>query len=611
MSWHRYKIKITLRSPFLIPSTQVEKWGHDSSQMRNASGRPIIPGDLIKGMMRHAMRQLGKTQLETDLFGKTSRNNQNSFSGNIRGRISISDLVSITEPPVGGSYTRVAISESTGAARTGHLQTVELAYPAGQEVCFTGTMSVMHPNREEFEPWLEKAIALIPAVGANKSAGFGEVVEQGPERRLVHQSQIVYDIKETGQNFPDQVNVRLTFDRPVLFDAERVAHNVYHSSKVISGTTIKGALASAICGSDGFLSGPKGNALGKMRFGFAWPEYEVSEDERQCHYPPLPLSLMVHPEDGRLVFNAASQYKQTRDPLPYLINGEVPVLLSKAKKKLQKEAQKEIGRYLEPLRMDVRTRTSIEAGSNIASEGELFSYAMISPDNTCWVCQIDRNGADDALYQELLIQLQQGLPRVGKTEAIAKVDISAVTGDVVNPAVDYLSDGIVIVQLTSPAIMIDPDIEYEIDKDTASLNDDGLLAVYAKYWNQISDGDLVLRQIFTQEQLIGGYQAHVHRFRSVGDGDYHPYLLTEAGSVFVLETTVPNSANRKIGQWLRTGLPLPEWVNSTIRNDRLTCPYVPENGYGSFIIDPSSTLNLPERDKLELQPVESGVSNVW
>ena len=69
---------------------------------------------------------------------------------------------------------------------------------------------------------------------------------------------------------------------------------------------------------------------------------------------------------------------------------------------------------------------------------------------------------------------------------------------------------------------------------------------------------------------------------------YYPYVLTEAGSVFILrahsqEITL---ARERLEYLEQHGLPHPDGIKRT-RPDELwrDCPFVPENGYGEICIN--------------------------
>ena len=573
--WKTYHLKLKLLSPFLIPATQISHWGHDTSQMRNSENNPIIPGDLIKGLLRHSMRRIEHVTNTPDLV-KSIFGQELVSKEHVRGRIIISDLVAISNDVTATTYTRVKIDTETGAAETGQLQTMELAYPPGQEVTFNGTLTICHPEQNEIQN-LKKALQLIPAVGAHKSIGFGELIERSLQPYEENEA-----VVEITKQYDDVVEMSVKFDRPVLFDSERVAGNVFKSSEVIPGSVFKGALA-AMLSKTGYLDGDAGTALNQIQFHFAYPYYQ-----QQLYYPPVPLSLMVDPEakEGTpRIFDAAQTSR------PCTINGVIPVPLNKAKPRVQRAALKSLKRDFIPLPIEVRTRTSITHDRNTAESEALFSYATIQPTEIIWKAIIDRNQADPTEYKKLLDALATGLPRMGKTEAIATIQLNHV--DENNPLrqqhknIDKRHTQ-TILQLTTPALMIDPGIN---ENPPQSLFEE-----YKTYWTNL-DPQLKLKQFFTEEKLVGGFLAYKNRLRN--NKNYHPYVLTEAGSVFVFEGD--NASILK--QYLSTGLELPKWVRES-NSPPICCPFSPNNGYAAFLLNPTENLGLSTPDEIGVSYVK-------
>jgi hypothetical protein len=74
---------------------------------------------------------------------------------------------------------------------------------------------------------------------------------------------------------------------------------------------------------------------------------------------------------------------------------------------------------------------------------------------------------------------------------------------------------------------------------------------------------------------------------------YSPYVLTNAGAVFVLRVMNGGDAGAaamKVEEWVRNGLPLATTVRKRFglagnAGDWKKCPYVPENGYGEIAVD--------------------------
>ena len=132
-------------------------------------------------------------------------------------------------------------------------------------------------------------------------------------------------------------------------------------------------------------------------------------------------------------------------------------------------------------------------------------------------------------------------------------------------------------------------------------------AFYEAAWREISGGQLQLVRFFARQRLLGGNYLW-KRFRP--REAYSPYLLTVAGSVFVLKATgTVEDARKKVADWLEKGLPVPK---SCVGGESAwkTCPFVPENGWGEIAVDLS---DHREKDVTKLKRAFShaGFSEVW
>jgi hypothetical protein len=76
---------------------------------------------------------------------------------------------------------------------------------------------------------------------------------------------------------------------------------------------------------------------------------------------------------------------------------------------------------------------------------------------------------------------------------------------------------------------------------------------------------------------VGGYQAT--RFRP-WNPTYHPFVVTEPGSVFLLHGDIEED----LEQLARGGLPLPLFQKANPLDWR-NCPFVPQNGFGAIRVD--------------------------
>ncbi len=79
---------------------------------------------------------------------------------------------------------------------------------------------------------------------------------------------------------------------------------------------------------------------------------------------------------------------------------------------------------------------------------------------------------------------------------------------------------------------------------------------------------------------------------------YNPFLLTDAGSVFVLEAEAGQQplAQTKIDDWLQFGLPLPDWAVKRYGDHGSTCPFRRVDGFGEIAVNlPCHTSPAPRR----------------
>jgi len=131
------------------------------------------------------------------------------------------------------------------------------------------------------------------------------------------------------------------------------------------------------------------------------------------------------------------------------------------------------------------------------------------------------------------------------------------------------------------------------DHYAVTLETDAVLAcggdaqdAYAEYWERVCSG-AELVNFFASQRLAGGYIGM--RFQMT-PGRYAPFMLTEAGSVFLLKGDIAEGLQSLI----HDGLPSPI-IEGTVTDWR-TCPFQPENGYGRIRADYNAALTKVVRD---------------
>jgi hypothetical protein len=131
---------------------------------------------------------------------------------------------------------------------------------------------------------------------------------------------------------------------------------------------------------------------------------------------------------------------------------------------------------------------------------------------------------------------------------------------------------------------------------------------YGETWQQLSNNSLEMVRFFATQTLAGGHylwkRFQDRRTTSGEPQPYQPYLLTNAGSVFVLKPVAnrEQTAQEHIKQWFNTGLPIADnlleryALSAEVQNQWQQCPYISQNGYGEVAV------NLPIH--WELRPQE-------
>jgi hypothetical protein len=549
-------ICIVLRSPFLFPSVEAPPHGLDAAALRDRSGRALIPQDQVRGVFRHAFarivpvaEKLGEADFHT-LFGRASGDAADLDVGaadalpvntSSRARILFSDLtqaeVDLHAPP--HKAVRVAIDPDTGAAKDGALVMVELAAPQGAEMVFKGK-AVLFGSDLEATRWiagLDAAATHLSALGAMKSAGFGEVVDCQVSEIERRDCLPKFDAAAAPKG---RINFVIKIDRPFLVDARREADNVYSGARIVPGGAIKGALARKL-----ELAGVDVQDLqdlSRLRIGHAMPAPANA---------PLPLSLAA--VDGQI--GDALRLMPGQAPM----FGGMPAKFAPDWKRVSTKKANALFQIEDhDLPTQTRVHVAISGTSGTAETGKLFVENAVDPGDGAWHAVIDFSDVADPMRRaQFHAALCGGLDGVGRTGARLELTPSGDVGPTM--VVPFRpNEDLYAVVLQSDAVMCSPD-------DAADPRD-----AYTDFWARVCpSAELV--DFHASQRLAGGYLGL--RFRTAGSG-YAPFWLTETGSTFLLRGEI----SRELEGLCRSGLPAPR-INGTTTDWR-NCPFQPENGYG-------------------------------
>lgn len=578
MTVFRYEIplSLTLVSPFATRGPAARDT-FDLPLARNEKNELILPSTLICGVVRAALARLAeelpddaRLRLEAEiraLFGSGSRRDSSATQAAwqvanepSRGQLAIRDLVldeasAEKELQNAKDYPRIQIDECLGSVNEGFLQFVELPFLIGDEVTFTGTvdLNVGTVAPERAQTLLRKALALVPAIGAIKSSGFGRVACSNVSPAIVPIAAAVAARRRAAGAL---LQVTYSMDRPFLVGGRMASANLFEGSPVIPGGAIKGTLAEALTRSSRMTDAMR-NFVAGLTVGHAFPRPASG----QRSWQPLPLSVATAThEQAPIVFDRLLA-TDPEGPLRRSGSGKALTLSYFPDIKDRSDdspLRAQLGLDCKTPSYVVRTRTKIDAErGNAAFEdgaGQLFSYAAVSPSGFVWVGRwVLPEDTDATLADEVEAFLRQGIVGLGKTGALLKAESIEVA-----PAVPVTTPPYALTLMTSAALN---------DVDTlrrgCSLADD-----YAAYWQCLG---YTLKQFFASQQLVGGYAALRYPPKT---GRCEPYLLTEAGSVFLVE---PAAGARPIEQLLAHGLPPTDWIDNRTWQGT---PFLPTNGFG-------------------------------
>ncbi len=601
-------VELVLQGPVLTRSSAPGQPGVDSPMCHDRAGNYCFPYSLIRGRLSQSWKELDEATGGAcrapiaELLGAGSGDVIKDAAGSFepqRARLSFTDFTHRDGAGDPGRTFRVPRDPAREAAREGSIQVIETPFPAGARVSFEGTIGYIAANRAEADSirdFIETGLRWTTSFGAERTIGFGQLLEvkiARTEREIICTPPAV-----TGAPPPEFLDIAITPEAPFCLARRQYKRNLFESADVIPGGALRAAVASTIRDMlrlpstamvDGQLPAPwqeLGRYFNEVRFLHAFPAPHYSERRPVV----APQSLAYYHENGKQFRDLALCEK----PLVLMSPPEAPAFRIDWKDDTETRLDTRCG-WNRPVR-EVRVHTKISREQRRPEDGQLYAYEMVVPQGHWWLARLDFSNITDAAARGAVIAhlraiLALGLRKLGKTKAAAAVEELAG----IPPAVGSKPDAIDhrwIITLQTPAIICDP----------AGLNETSgeaeLTVAYDDAFDKLSDSSLVLERYFARQSLAGGYL--VRRFQA--GRPYNPFLLTDAGSVFVLKATGPEDKARKvIDRWLKHGLELPPWAEDRYGSDYRTCPFLPEDGFGEVAV------NLPCHTELKPSPEE--VSN--
>lgn len=600
MSETSYAVTLTLCGPVLTQGAAASIPGIDAPMAVTSGGMYCLPWSLVRGRMRQSLEELGAAMPDQltldpdDCFGsEPDKSAAFEKSGAVtpnRGRITIGDFVS-SIPANGRVRHRIAVEAGTGAVKKGALMVMESPFATGDSITFSGKVRVHLPpgtDAESMRRYLESIFRWTTALGGQRTIGFGRVLSAKVATDTAAKSApqgVGINAKHT------RLVLTLKPEAPFCFAWNKTSgDNLFQSRPIIPGAAIKGAVAERwrrLAGKNprvpvaSFGDG-KRSQLAAHFDGLVFRDALPSAlGKPRAKVPPLSLVRT------RTIPTDTPFYDVALCAGPRLIGGDAPAFAVDWKFEDSATVHNEFG--LASPRTITRLRNAMDRTTLRTEDEKLFAQELIVPDSCGWIAEVDASHITDVTVRAaVLTQLAElmglGLAGLGKTKVWAETTAVPAEPRVLG---DSPGGGMHVVTLQTAALLADP---FTIPGPASVAQ---MHAAYAADWSQLSDGSLTLVRHFARQSLAGGYYLH-SAFRK--GNPYNPWLLTEAGAVFVLQTTQGREADSVafLSRALSSGLPLPKWAADRYGTAWNQCPFIPENGYGEISVNlPCHTTHQP------------------
>jgi CRISPR/Cas system CSM-associated protein Csm3 (group 7 of RAMP superfamily) len=604
-------VTLTLEGPLLTQSSSPGNPGLDAVICRNHKDEACLPGTLISGKLRQAWEELenasdGKTWFQPRIDEWLGKYAEHALPR--RKQLFLSDFVLEPEQDTLEQEAirhRIAIDPDRGAVEEHQLVMIENPFISGKQYRFSGDIHFLSPDKDKADNICRHIMAgfkWFSQIGAMRTVGFGRVVKAELAEPI--NDFLPKPARPTAPLKIQRISLRIEPQYPFCIGG-KLAENQFEPEAIISG----GALLGSIATTWSYLTGQAVHDVAaindperrELRDNFSRLRISHAFPSRERQRPVVaPLSLVQ--------FGA-------KKPLYDVAQLDGPCLLKMGKQAYPpdfavdwKDGEKTLKGYPWPyirrpewgwaeLTTELRVRTAIDRDSLRSADEQLFSYERIIPDGICWYAELDLSRIDEDQQLLVLAQLRslldQGIIALGKTKTPVKITFekdpveSAVA--VANP--EPINDNQWIITLQTDTLLGSP------EKLCETSGRDELEAMYKHAWAELSDHTLRLEKnrYFARQKFFGG--KHRYKMAQIQNADayYRPWLLTEAGSVFVLKADKKdiNVAQEKITEWLSCGLPLSSSVCACYRINEESeqqwrqTPFIPQNGYGEIAVNMS------------------------
>jgi hypothetical protein len=609
-----YELNVTfrIREPFITSTGTDAVRGLDQVFARDLQDNFMMHGSHVKGKFREALENLLAVGLipQKEMIDDYLGREQSKNSPPKRGKLHFKDFRLKTPEPQSGRLTRIKIDSQTGTAQENALVTIEHLYKPRSLSTWTGTIAFFAESHEAaaIQKTVLQGFKWITNFGAMKGNGYGRLEEVEVQLQKDERKPVIHLPK----NRTHVLTLQFEFHDPLFIGGIERGTNFKASQEVIPGAVLKGAFArflNELCGvyADDDITAQNASVnqefseltkhFSRLRFSYAFPAHATT----QRRPVTIPFSTVQDAKgnawDLALDVVNVQSCADANDTRLLRFNDEEQILQEKAPAYQidWKDSSAIRAHFGWAVCQTINTtRTAIEDESRTAEEEKLYTFQYISPYDSegrkiLWFATLQLpapqeigNEEFEKLYVNLQKAFDQGWQYLGKRDA--RFTLSVLPGDVEEHAsrpFGLLVDDLAIVTLQTDTLLFDRCSIVE-QKEGQQVPD--LESLYTAYWQEVTGNTCELVDFFARQKMWGGYLVKQY----TPADPYYPYILTEAGSVFVLRAKEQerDTARKKLQELERNGLPHPEDIKRE-QTDTLWkhCPFVPENGYGEICIN--------------------------
>lgn len=615
---YHINFELILKAPFMTKSSGAMRFGLDTfSQQEN--GSLVINGSQLKGVIRHQLVRFNQLLNDEQLakligyaFGPQPQQPEyHSFDHaalTFPWKLTEQGEEQVSVEPE--KLYRIKMNQETGTVEEGHIQVIESKYPVGTLVTFTGRGRYIESQTvpaDILQSWLNKALQAVSAIGAFKSIGFGEVVSA---KCTVNKKLPSPSIKDKTVKPLNQVPLRVAFnaDRPICFAKPRSkTSNTFVSEDFIPGNALKAALINSHYFQSLEANSPLKEHINQLVVSHAKPiAVFLDSDSQRAEKIPLPKPWSQHLAAQTLPLSLmqfsipACDNGQPQECYLDVAELNTAVLIQKdnmlfsgafesdRKGDVPLSVRQAYGANLPEMKRELLVRTAVNASTQSAEDGSLFSYDTLRHEDLTWIVEfslpkISESGepisdhTSEVIGRQVLEVVHQGLFNLGKTKATLEFQDSYSGSGCTGAFKRSDTTQKLSLKLESDALLFDA-------KDLKEINNnqqDQLFSLVANYFAQLVFTDVAVPLVacYADTQLVGGDYL-LNRFYK--PSAYQPQIVVKAGSVFTFDLSQLTSGEREqvfiqVEKILHTGLPSPNkgW-------DFNTTPYLPQNGFAKI-----------------------------